>query len=130
MKANDEIKKVSWIKTNWLFLLIGVTIGGYLLWAIWYWQCHPSEAGQFGDMFGAVTSILTFLSVFLLIKSIKLQSEELQNSSKALKHSASELELTRKEFQKQNDTSYQQLKTINYCNKQHGNNELRQPFLI
>lgn len=96
-------------KLNTLFIVIGVVIVGYLIWAILYWQCHPDEAGQFGDMFGAVTSILTFLTVVLLIRSINLQSKELKNSVAALQISSKELELTRIEFEKQNETNKEQL---------------------
>lgn len=96
-------------KSNAIFIVIGTVIVGYLIWAIWYWQCHPDKAGQFGDMFGAVTSILTFLTVILLIRSISLQSEELKNSVAALKISSKELELTRIEFEKQNETNKEQL---------------------
>lgn len=56
-----------------------------------FWKNAHDKAGTFGDMFGAITSILSFATVLILIISLNYQREE--------------LELTRDEIIKQRETN-------------------------
>ena len=70
-------KKKSFFNKNWQYILIIGFCCIYLLWAIPHWVYKPEEAGQFGDLFGAITALIGTFSVILLIKSIHLQHREL-----------------------------------------------------
>lgn len=72
----------NWIKRHWgitVFSLITlVLIGIYIYHIFQSWLNEPGKAGQFGDMFGAVTALVGSITFILLIYSIRLQTEELE----------------------------------------------------
>lgn len=78
-KKEDKPRK-NWIQRNWLitvFLVIIAIVGTIYTYKIYnYWLCHPSEAGQFGDMFGAITAFIGTLTLIFIVASLKLQREE------------------------------------------------------
>lgn len=57
----------------------------------------PGDWGTFGDFIGGISNpLLSFLTIILLVASLRLQARELKESTKAVKQSAEELSLTRK----------------------------------
>lgn len=105
-ETKEQEKKVNVLKIS---LIAGGTVVGlwvaYWIAAICYYGSVASEAGQFGDMFGAVNALFTGLAFAGVIVTVYLQSDELRLQRK-------ELELTRNEFKKQNRTlKYQRFET-------------------
>jgi uncharacterized membrane protein len=94
----NKEKAESFIKRYFIALigLLGViAIGGTTYIAlpftclVWYTnQCHiiSEQFGQVGDLFGGIANpIITFLALIALLYSIKIQKEELEKTSAALK---------------------------------------------
>lgn len=91
-------------KNIWLIIAVDfviILLGLYFKWIYGIWVNNPEVAGQFGDMFGAITAIVGSLTVVLLIFSLIYQRKEIGLSRKELKNSTKELRLTRQEIQNQ-----------------------------
>ena len=58
--------------------------GGFYMWNH-YFRSHPDWAGQFGDMFGVVTSFFSAITVIIVFYAARLQKEELDETRKELK---------------------------------------------
>lgn len=96
-------------KNAWLWWLASagflIPIGAAASYAIYFWGQNaggPNEWGTFGDFIGGLSNpLLSFLTIILLVVSLRLQAKELKESSEAVKQSAEELKLTRKIYQNQ-----------------------------
>ena len=96
-----------------LLLLVGIAVIGYL-----HSVYSTDKVGQFGDSFGVLTSFFSGFTVLGLLLTIHLQRRDLEVAREGLKNqlielkqtrdqieiSNKELELSRIEFQKQNQT--------------------------
>lgn len=77
----SETTKKNWLSRNWIpilstIVLIACAVYVYHIYA--YWKDNAAEAGQFGDMFGAITAVIGSLTFIFLIYSINLQRQELE----------------------------------------------------
>lgn len=84
-------KRKSFLQKNWHYLLVSFICSIYLLWAIPHWVFKPDEAGQFGDLFGAITALIGTFSVLLLIQSLRLQQRELHLARREYKLGLAEM---------------------------------------
>jgi len=84
------------------FLIPVVAAASYAIYFRGYEAGGPTEWGTFGDFIGGISNpLLSFLTIVLLLYSLRLQAKELKESTSAVKQSAAELNLTRRIYENQ-----------------------------
>lgn len=102
-----ETKPKSFFQRYWVIgitLIVAVACAYYVYRIYDYWCAYPDQAGQFGDMFGAITAVVGSLTFGFLIYSINLQRE-------ALAIARDDYQLALQEMKLQNTIGQSQLET-------------------
>jgi hypothetical protein len=104
-ETRPEAKKDNSKKASLYFILAALIILG--LWALnWWWVdyhfCTLEQGGQFGDRFGAATSLFGGLTILGLLYTIYLQHQDLQAARETNRLSVQELTTSNQRFEEQN----------------------------
>lgn len=84
------------------FLIPVVAAASYAIYFRGHEAGDPTDWGTFGDFIGGISNpLLSFLTIVLLLYSLRLQARELKESTAAVKQSAAELNLTRRIYENQ-----------------------------
>ncbi|WP_290518028.1 hypothetical protein [Alcanivorax sp.] len=100
-KENKKNDLPKWLVPTGLLIPTSAAVT-YALYFRNYTVGGPGDWGTFGDFLGGISNpLLGFLTIFLLVASLRLQAKELKESTNAVKQSAHELTLTRKIYKNQ-----------------------------
>ena len=117
-------------KSNWLIVFAFFAITVPVIFYIYkFGSLHLSNSkeqwAQFGDFLGGtINPVLTFLTVVLLLRTIKIQSEELKATREELKKTSEAQAKSSEALTKQNDFTETQLKSLITNEKKNDINQL------
>ena len=102
LKQGVEEEKQILGRFGFALWIIAILVGAYFVTMILLLICGQIEtAGQFGDSFGAVTSLLTGVSVFAIVYTLHLQRKDLNTQRESLMLQIKEMSDTRAELERQ-----------------------------